>query len=105
MVREGYATGLIANCVEKMKWNASPNCKLCEVEDVDHLMFNCAISKIMWCCVRDAFGWSGIPRSRGELMDKLKMQSCDSNITSLSLFAAGSWAIGFCKMTGFSTTK
>lgn len=56
-------------------------------------MFNCAISKFMWCCYRDAFGWNGIPRSRGELLDRLKMQSCESNPILLSFFAADSWAI------------
>lgn len=83
-----------ASQLKKMKWKSSPYCKLCgELEDVNHFMFNCPISKFMWCCFRDAFGWAGIPRTRGELLDKLKMQSCDENRILLSLFAAGAWAI------------
>lgn len=80
--------------LKKMKWKGSPNCKLCgEIEDTDHLMFQCALSQFTWCCFRDAFGWDGIPKSRAELLNKLSGQSGDSIPVLLSLFAAAAWSI------------
>jgi hypothetical protein len=83
-----------ASQLKKMKWEGSPNCKFCgEVEDVDHMMFRCAIPRFMWCCYRDALGWDSILNSRGELVHKLNLYKEGSHSIWLACFAAGAWAI------------
>jgi hypothetical protein len=86
-----------------MKWEGSPNCKFCgEVEDVDHMMFRCAIPRFMWCCYRDALGWDSILNSRGELVHKLNLYKEGSHSIWLACFAVGlfgSWEMIGCSMT------
>ncbi|KAG8098336.1 hypothetical protein GUJ93_ZPchr0013g34278 [Zizania palustris] len=39
-------------------WRGDPYCKWCgEMESVNHLMFQCSLSRLLWCFVRDAMGW------------------------------------------------
>jgi hypothetical protein len=46
------------------KWQGDPGCFFCgELETVDHLLFDCPISKIVWGVIAICFGQRNGPKS------------------------------------------
>lgn len=83
-----------AQQLKKMKWPGNQQCKLCgEVESVDHLFFACTPARFLWCCLRDILGWSYVPRTRNELIEKLKDPGIKSNLFYICIFSAVCWVI------------
>jgi hypothetical protein len=55
--------------LKKREWKGDINCTLCgTVEDVDHIMFRCVLSRYVWSKLREIFGWSNYPRSREDFV-------------------------------------
>ena len=48
----------------RRNWDGSKVCKFRgKDETVDHLLFQCSIAVVTWCCVRNSLGWSRSPSS------------------------------------------
>lgn len=48
----------------KRKWKGDPACYFCShVESVDHLLFQCNVSKAVWAITAKCIGATNIPRS------------------------------------------
>jgi hypothetical protein len=61
-------------------------------EDVDHLIFTCAPSRFLWCCIRDILNWSFVPSNRTDLYDLIQTLGKDKR-SALCLCVICSWAI------------
>jgi hypothetical protein len=50
----------------KRKWNGSPSCQFCNLEEsCDHLFFTCPIAKVIWAAVARSIGViTGCPTAR-----------------------------------------
>ena len=82
--------------LKKRKWGGQIHYKLCgEMEDLDHLFFNCPVALFVWCWwVRDSLGWSCIPASLGDFQDDFLGGPGDKdNRLTIFLFAGVSWAL------------
>ncbi|RLM55419.1 hypothetical protein C2845_PM10G10820 [Panicum miliaceum] len=82
--------------LKKRKWDGPKECKLCNLtEDTDHLLFCCPPSTFIWCWVRDSLGWSEIPTTVEELLQKQidGIPSRDNMRILFYLFAGVAWAI------------
>lgn len=82
----------MADQLKKMNWKGEPFCKLCGArEDVDHLMFRCASSRFLWCCIRDILDWRNTPSSGVDLMAAI--QKARDRRALLFMCAACTWVI------------
>jgi hypothetical protein len=55
--------------LKKREWKGDINCVLCSiVEDVDHIMFRCVLSRYVWSKLREVFGWSHYPSFREDFV-------------------------------------
>jgi hypothetical protein len=55
--------------LKKREWKEEIKCVLCGmVEDVDHIMFMCVLSRCVWSKMKEIFGWSHFPRFREDFV-------------------------------------
>jgi hypothetical protein len=74
--------------LKKREWKGEANCVLCgTLEDVDHIMLRCVMSRYVWSTMKEIFGWSHYPRSRVDFVDHCMRGSSKTN--KLMLFGLG----------------
>jgi hypothetical protein len=76
-------------------WDKADVCKFCDKEELDnHLLFQCPIARILWCCVRDSLGWPSAPISITNFQDLFLVQgNRDAHEIVWWVMAAVEWSI------------
>ncbi|KAG8045880.1 hypothetical protein GUJ93_ZPchr0008g13589 [Zizania palustris] len=79
----------------KKMWAGNPHCKLChQIESVDHLLFQCPLSKFTWCFVRDSLNWLRCLEGISDIFSVLGGGlSSQQKINLLGVYAAVFWAL------------
>ncbi|KAJ1276980.1 hypothetical protein BS78_05G258700 [Paspalum vaginatum] len=75
------------------KWKGAPLCKLCkERETGEHILFGCPVAVVVWCWIRDVFGWEAIPSGFHNLQSSLG-ETSTMRASGLVLVASVCWAL------------
>lgn len=83
--------------LKNRNWEGSEKCILCGVDETsDHIFFNCAISRLVWFCFKEALGWDRCPSSMQDVFDngvKLGDRNCHVKLFIFFVILWGLWNI------------
>lgn len=83
-----------AEQLKKRNWPGEVECKLYgQLESINHMIFFCAIARLVWCVSRDVLEWNILPQSVDDLRERVMREPIKQTMNLIFLLGCVAWSL------------